>query len=209
MLRLPRKTAIIVGNGCLAQDVSAVVDSADFVLRFNAPKLSVGLSGSRTDLLMLATSSKPMQRRLDDPAFFTSPTFMAAKAVMLVYHPAILRRYHPKPNLLSRLKGRRSDWTQQTIERVGAAGKEICIMPPQFYQAGCAALGLGEADMYRVFPSTGFFGLYHCLQRFPPDQWDIKLCGFSWEGWKRHSWDGERRWVEMHAASGRLAVIGG
>ena len=205
---MSRKTVIIVGNGQLAADLSPVVDSAEFVMRFNEPKLSVGLSGTRTDLLMLATSSKPMQRRLNDPAFFESPTFKAAEAVMLVYHPAILRTYHPKPNILSRLKGRRSDWTQQTIERVGGAGKEIRIMPPQFYKAGCTTLGLSEASMHRVFPSTGFFGLYYCLQTFPAEQWDIKLCGFSWEGWKRHSWDAERQWAETYVANDRLALIG-
>ncbi|WFS01320.1 glycosyltransferase family 29 protein [Rhizobium tumorigenes] len=204
---MSRKTAIIVGNGELPTDLSPVVDAADFVLRFNEPKLSVGMSGTRTDLLMLATSSKPMQRRLRDPAFYTSPTFQAAKSVMLVYHPAILRTYHPKPNILSWLKGRRSDWTQQTIERVGSAGKEIRIMPPQFYKAGCTELGLSETDMHRIFPSTGYFGLYHCLQQFSADQWDIKLCGFSWEGWKRHSWDGERQWVANHVAEGRLTLI--
>lgn len=205
---MPRKTVIIVGNGRLAEDLSPVVDSADFVLRFNEPKLSVGLSGTRTDLLMLATSSKPMQRRLNDTAFFTSPTFQAAGSVMLVYHPSILRTYHPKPNILSWLKGRRSDWTRQTVERVGAAGKEIRIMPPQFYRQGCATLGLSEADMHRVFPSSGYFGIYYCLQRFPAEQWDVKLCGFSWEGWKRHSWQGERHWVEAHVATGRLSLIG-
>jgi hypothetical protein len=62
--------------------------------------------------------------------------------------------------------------------------------------------------MHRIFPSTGYFGLYYCLQRFPADEWDIKLCGFSWEGWKRHSWDGERRWVETHVAGGRVSLIG-
>lgn len=204
---MSRKTAIIVGNGQLARDLSPIVEAADFVLRFNEPKLSVGMSGTRTDLLMLATSSKPMQRRLNDPDFYISPTFQAAKAVLLVYHPIILRTYHPKPNILSQLKGRRSDWTQQTIERVGEAGKEIRIMPPQFYKEGCATLGLSEADMHRVFPSTGYFGVYHCLRSLPVEEWDIKLCGFSWEGWKRHSWDNERRWVAEHVAAGRLALI--
>lgn len=204
---MSRKTAVIIGNGKLGRDLSPMVDAADFVLRFNEPKLSVGMSGTRTDLLMLATSSKPMQRRLNDPDFYASPTFRAAGAVMLVYHPIILRTYHPKPNILSWLKGRRADWTQQTIERVGGAGKEIRIMPPQFYQDGCATLGLSEAEMHRVFPSTGFFGVYHCLDRFQAEEWDVKLCGFSWEGWKRHSWDGERRFVADHVESGRLTLI--
>lgn len=206
---MPRKTAIIIGNGHLSQDLSALVDSADFAVRFNEPKESIGRSGTRTDLLFLATSSKSMQRRLNDPGFLTSPTFRAAKAVALVYHPSIIRTYHPKPNLLSRLKGRRSDWTAQTIEQVGVTGKEIRIMPPDFYKEGCAALGLSEADMHKVFPSTGFFGIFYCTTQFPVEQWDIRICGFSFEGWKRHAWSAERQWIEAAIAGGRLGMIGG
>ena len=204
---MTRKTVIIIGNGSLPRELSATIDSADFVVRFNEPNISAGLSGSRTDLLMLATSSKTLQRRLTDPAFLQSPAFLSVKDIMLVYHPSIIRRYHPKPRLLSRLKGRRSDWTMQTIEVLGAAGKSLRIMPPQFYTEGCAELGIGEAAMRRLFPSTGFFGIRHILSNFPAEQWDIKLCGFSWEGWKRHAWDAEKNWVADRIASSRIAMI--
>ncbi len=204
---MTRKTAIIIGNGKLHRDLSEVVDNAEFAMRFNEPKASIGMSGSRTDILMLAASSKPMQRRLTDPAFLTSPTFTAAKEVVLAYHPDIIRKYHPKPNLLSRLKGRRSDWTMRTIELVGAAGKEIRIMPPQFYIEGCEELGVSQCRMHQLFPSTGFFGIRYVLSRLPADEWEVKLCGFSWEGWKRHAWLDERRWVEDKMASGRISVL--
>ncbi|MEP7453916.1 hypothetical protein [Phyllobacterium sp. SB3] len=202
-----RKTAVVVGNGTLPGDRSQTIDAADFIVRFNEPKLSVGLSGTRTDLLILATSSKPMQRRLNDLSFTQSPTFKAAREVMLAYHPSIIRKYHPKPNILSQLKGRRSDWTEKTIEIVGGAGKEIRIMPPQFYLAGCAELGLSESEMHTIFPSTGYFGIRYVLQMFPPAEWDIKLCGFSWEGWKRHSWDAEKQWVERNIATGKTSIL--
>ncbi|NLR99638.1 hypothetical protein HGP17_22690 [Rhizobium sp. P38BS-XIX] len=204
---LNRKSAIIIGNGKLERDLSEIVDNADFAMRFNEPKASIGMSGSRTDVLMLAASSKPMQRRLTDPGFLTSPTFKAAKEVVLAYHPDIIRKYHPKPNFLSRLKGRKSDWTLRTIELVGGAGKEIRIMPPQFYVDGCAELGVTEGRMSQVFPSTGFFGIRYVLSMLPADEWDVKLCGFSWEGWKRHAWMDERRWVEEKVASGRIGML--
>ncbi|HHV68104.1 MAG TPA: hypothetical protein GXX48_10745, partial [Ochrobactrum intermedium] len=189
-----KKTLIIVGNAPLPRDLSAEVDAADFVVRFNEPKQSIGMSGTRTDLLMLATSSKPMQRRLRDPGFVQTPTFKAAKEVMLAYHPSIIRKYHPRPNFLSRLKGRRGDWTMQTIEVVGSAGKEIRIMPPQFYLAGCKELGVTEENISKVFPSTGFFGIWYMLEKCPQESWDVKICGFTWEGWKRHTWGDERSW---------------
>ncbi|ELT49903.1 glycosyltransferase family 29 protein [Brucella sp. ZJ1_1] len=202
-----KKTLIIVGNAPLPRDLSAEVDAADFVVRFNEPKQSIGMSGTRTDLLMLATSSKPMQRRLRDPGFVQTPTFKAAKEVMLAYHPSIIRKYHPRPNFLSRLKGRRGDWTMQTIEVVGSAGKEIRIMPPQFYLAGCKELGVTEENISKVFPSTGFFGIWYMLEKCPQESWDVKICGFTWEGWKRHTWGDERSWVEQKVKSGRISLI--
>lgn len=202
-----KKTLIIVGNAPLPRDLSAEVDSADFVVRFNEPKQSIGMSGTRTDLLMLATSSKPMQRRLRDPGFVQTPTFKAAKEVMLAYHPSIIRKYHPRPNFLSRLKGRRGDWTMQTVEVVGSAGKEIRIMPPQFYLAGCKELGVTEENISKVFPSTGFFGIWYMLEKCPQESWDVKVCGFTWEGWKRHAWGDERSWVEQKVKSGRISLI--
>jgi hypothetical protein len=202
-----RKTAIIIGNGALQRDLSGLVDAADFVVRFNEPKMSIGMSGTRTDLLVLATSSKPMQRRLADPDFVRSPTFLAARLVMLAYHPSIIRKYHPRPNILSRLKGRRADWTAQTIEKIGAAGKEIRIMPPQFYIDGCAELGLSEAGMHSAFPSTGYFGIRHVLQTHARADWQVQICGFSWQGWKRHAWMDERQWVEERVADGSIGIL--
>jgi len=202
-----KKALVIVGNAPLQRDLSAEVDAADFVVRFNEPKQSIGMSGTRTDLLMLATSSKPMQRRLRDPGFVQTPTFKAAKEVMLAYHPSIIRKYHPRPNFLSRLKGRRGDWTMQTIEIIGSAGKEIRIMPPQFYLAGCKELGITEENMSKIFPSTGFFGIWYMLKKCPQESWNVKICGFTWEGWKRHTWGDELNWVEQKVQSGRISII--
>ncbi|KXF78662.1 hypothetical protein ATN84_02435 [Paramesorhizobium deserti] len=202
-----RKKLVIVGNGALPRDLSAEIDAAQFALRFNEPKASIGMSGTRTDLLMMANSSKPMQRRLDDPDFPHSPIFVAAKEIMLAYHPRIIEKYFIKPNILSRLKGRRVDWTWRAIDEFGAAGKEIRVMPPQFYLAGCQELGLPEAKMHEVFPSTGYFGIWYILQHFPREAWDIRLCGFSWEGWKRHAWADERKWVADKVENGRITLL--
>jgi hypothetical protein len=201
------KRLVIVGNGPLSRDFSTEVDAADFVLRFNEPKASIGMSGTRTDRLVMANSGKPMQRRLTDPALVSSPIFKATREIMLAYHPQIIARYFRKPNMLSRLKGRRADWTAAVIATFGGAGKEVRIMPPQFYEAGCRELGLTAERMHEVFPSTGFFGIWHALQTSPAKEWRVELCGFSWAGWRRHAWADERGWVESRVAEGRIALI--
>ena len=155
----------------------------------------------------MANSGKPMQRRLKDPSFLVSPIFQAADELMLTYHPQIIERYFRKPNPLSRLKGRRADWTEASILYFGGAGKEIRIMPPQFYEQGCRDLGLTPDKMGEVFPSTGYFGIWHALQTHSQEDWRIEICGFSWEGWKRHTWADERRWVTNQVDAGRIFLI--
>jgi hypothetical protein len=60
--------------------------------------------------------------------------------------------------------------------------------------------------MKYIFPSTGYFGIRYVLDEFQTDAWSINLCGFSWEGWKRHAWGDERRWAERLAEEGRINV---
>lgn len=202
---LSRKQLFIVGNGDLSRDLSAEIDAAQFVLRFNEPRL--GMRGTRTDLLMMANSSKQMQARLQDPAFLRSPFLLAASEIMLVHHPLIIRKYCVQPNILSRLKGRRADWTWAAVNILGAAGKEVRIMPPQFYIDGCIELGIPDEKMNDVFPSTGYLGIRYILKNFSGKEWDIKLCGFSWEGWKRHAWANEQRWVKAKMKKGLLSLL--
>ncbi|MBC2884444.1 glycosyltransferase family 29 protein [Ochrobactrum sp. CM-21-5] len=202
-----KKTIFIVGNGPLPRDLSKEIDSADFVVRFNEPRNSIGMSGTKTDLLMLATSSKQMQQWLADPAFLRSAIFSNAPAVLFAFHPSIIRRFHPRPNLLSRIKGRRADWTLKAIEVLGMAGKEIRIMPPQLYFDVCEELGIGASDMKKVFPSTGFIGIWLALRDFPQTEWNVEICGFSWEGWKRHDWPAEKRWIERKINDGSINAI--
>ncbi|MFK0164042.1 hypothetical protein [Rhizobium sp. NPDC090279] len=204
---MARKTAVIVGNGNLERDISGIVDSAQFVMRFNEPNLAGGMSGERTDMIMLAASSKTLYRRLLDPDFLDNAALKAAEVLMLAYHPDIIRKYHPRPNIFQRLQGRRADWTMQAIELLGGAGKEIRIMPPQTYIDGCKELGIAGPRMHKVFPSTGFLGIGYTLASFPASEWDVKLCGFGWEGWKRHDWQNERAWVENRIANDRVSLI--
>lgn len=201
------KRLVVVGNGPLSRDLGEVVDTADFVVRFNEPKQGIGMSGTRTDRLIMANSGKPMERRLRDPKLIPSAIFQNAGEIMLAYHPAIIRRYFRAPHLLSRLKGRRTDWTLPTIEKFGAAGKEIRIMPVQFYLDGCRELGVPEEKMHEIFPSTGYFGIRHALNTFPMDRWRLELCGFSWSGWRRHAWGDERRWVEARVEKELIRII--
>lgn len=198
---------VIVGNGSLSRDFSEHVESADFVIRFNEPKASIGLSGVKTDWLIMANSGNPMRRRLGDAGLLTSPIFQAAKEIIFPYHPLTIERYFEKMRLSSRLKGKRADWTLPAIKTFGGAGKEVRIMPPQFYENGCLALGMPADKRRKIFPSTGYFGIWHALQLHSAREWRIEVCGFTWQGWVQHAWANERQWIADRVEEARIVLI--
>lgn len=200
------KRVSIIGNGPVEAGSGAAIDAADMVIRFNEPWQPPEDIGSRTDILFLVNSGKSMQARLANAQYLESNPFRAAKEIILPYHPSVIARYHRRPNLLSRLKGRRADWTWQTIEALGERGKPVTVLPVSFYEQGCEELGIAPAQMQKLFPSTGFLGIRYALARFPAPEWSIEIRGFSWKGWKRHDWELERNWATRKSHEGVLVL---
>lgn len=195
---------VVVGNGVINHGLGKVIDNADLVIRFNNAKLEPERTGTRTDILFLMNSGRTMQERLRGEEFLRSEVLVRTDRVLLPYHPLIIERYHPKPRLLSRMKGRRADWTVEAINRIGALGKEITLLSPRFYEESCAELGLPAQQMRMLFPSTGYLGIRYALERLLKPGGRIEICGFGWQGWKRHPWTLEKSWIEGKIQNGDL-----
>ncbi|MFB8344150.1 glycosyltransferase family 29 protein [Brucella cytisi] len=198
---MARKRAFIVGNGPLLMDMSAQVDNSDHVIRFNEPKASIGMSGTKTTWLFVANSGKPMERRLKNDQYSTSCLVQEAEMVFLVSHPITIEKYSLKPSLWARMKGRRADWTWAALAMYGRVGKTVAILSPVEYEKGCEALGLNldEIVSQRTFPSTGYLAIRYALEKLPAEIWDVEIAGFSWQGWQNHTWKQERDWLFQKA----------
>jgi hypothetical protein len=205
---MARKRLFVVGNGVLLEDMSERVDASDAVLRFNEPKASIGMSGTKTTWLFVCNTGKPMKRRLDNPSYPTSPIVQAAELVILASHPIAVEKYAPKLSLLARIKGRRAEWTWACLNMFGNAGKMVAVMPVSDYEAGCRELGLEPSLLLKIrtFPSTGYFGIRYALEQCPADEWDVEIAGFSWQGWQRHAWADERSWLERKVAERNIHI---
>lgn len=186
------RSVAIVGNGPIEAGSREVIDASDIVIRFNEPTHPADVAGTRTDILFIANSGKTMQQRLEGRSFRSCPAFVAARKVVLPYHPEILARYHQRPSLLSRLKGRKLDWTQETVELSRAFGKEVDIVSPQLYECCCNSLEICTAQKRSFFPSSGILALMYVLTELRLQPAHVRLCGFGWAGWKRHLWSQER-----------------
>ncbi|MEP7452201.1 glycosyltransferase family 29 protein [Phyllobacterium sp. SB3] len=203
----PVKRIVIVGNGPVEPGLVHAIDSADIVIRFNEANIRPNLTGNKTDILFLMNSGKSMQARLETPAYWQEPFVQDAKEIILPYHPSIVKRYHPRPNFLSRLKGRKADWTAETLKKIEALGKKATILSAEFYYETCQILEITDAELGSVFPSSGILAIRYVIETLQPELTQIHFCGFSWQGWKRHSWGNEQRWVDKQVQLGKISPL--
>lgn len=202
------KRIVIVGNGPVEPGVAHAIDSADIVIRFNEAVIIPERTGSKTDILFLMNSGKSMQARLETPSYWLEPFVQDASEIILPYHPSIVRQHHPQPNFLSRLKGRKADWTAETLKKIEALGKKATTLSAEFYYETCQILDISTDDLSKVFPSSGLLAIRYAIETLRTDSTRIEFCGFSWQGWKRHSWGNEQHWVDEQIQEGRISPLG-
>jgi len=201
------RRAVIIGNGPVEADLGKRIDAADIVIRFNEPPYEPLRTGTKSDILFVVNSGKSMQGRLENPAYLSSPHVANASEIILPYEPSVIARYHPKPNVLSRIKGRKADWTGEAVAMFEQAGKAVAVLPAAFYEKCCETLGIAVGQRRSIFPSTGFVAIVHALERYPAVEWRVEICGFGWHGWKRHDWQAERIWVDRQMAASSIRFI--
>lgn len=191
----------IVGNAPLTEADRLRIAAADTVCRFNLTPNIRGEPDARTDELSLACSSKQIGDYFARGLYRDDPAFLKAGRLVLPYHPEIIRRCMRPPSLLSRLKGRRADWTDACLSAAKAYGKSVEIISPEAYDAAARVLGISGVWRDHV-PSSGFLAIERALTHGE----EIHVFGFTFRGWHRHAWDREEAIVRAHAAAGRLTL---
>ncbi len=196
----------IVGNGPVSASYFDRIQNSDWVVRFNQPPKTHHYAGMKTDSLVISNSSKQTQELLNSAEYLDGPVFCGARSILLPYHPEIIRQWMPKPNILSWLKGRRSDLTGLCASVAEMHGKPLEIIDKETYLDVCTSLGISPGSMRKIFPSSGAMIIRHLLPRLDDRQSLIRLFGFGFQGWKRHDWNAEKRYVEQLRAAGKIEV---
>lgn len=195
----------IVGNGALTCSDRKKIDDADRILRFNLTGNANGQPAPRTDWLLLACSTKQVGSYLSQGDYRRHPAFAAADEIVSTYHPTVIANYMPRPSLLSRLKGRRADWTPACRAACAEMGKPLHILPRQLYLSACDRLEIA-AEGRQFFPSSGFLAVLWLAGQTGAEPRHLHLFGFGFQGWKQHLWQAERDQVRALQAEGRLTL---
>ena len=194
----------IVGNGPLTEANISLMRDFKHIVRFNLTQNIPSASEAHTTELFLAVSSKQIGHYLSEGGYAVDPAFQSATKIVSPYSPEIIRSCMKQPNILSRLKGRRSDWTNVCREIARKSGKEFEVLSSEEYYKSCALLSI-RGTWRDSIPSSGFLSVQRELAR-KVDREPIHVFGFGFRGWKRHHWEGEKHQLQKAAEAGHLVI---
>ena len=193
----------IVGNGPLSPDDRVAIATADRIIRFNLTPNLNSEADAKTTELFLSCSSKQIGDFLSKDQYRSDHAFQKATRIVSPYHPEIIQKYMRPPSILSRLKGRQADWSQDCLKIANKEGKEAEILPAELYLDACKRLGI-DPDTKEFFPSSGCLAILRELRRQQHGESELHIFGFGYVGWKGHLWTAEKALVAALENKGRL-----
>lgn len=200
------RQVMIVGNGPVADNAAALIDAADFVIRFNGSR-NFGTAGRRTDVVALCNTGRPAAAMLADPVWRDSEAVRGASEIWSVRHPekfaelqAALAFSHPE------LDDFCDDYTEAFASFAASRGKGHRVIARAVHEAVDAALGDHQAEAY-VVPSSGMVVVAAVLSDATHAKDTVTIAGFGHVGWDGHPFAAEKRLIESYIAAGRLTRL--
>lgn len=206
---MSRRT-VLVGNAPMRERVADLVDGADRVVRFNRARGVGTSSGSRTDELWLVNHGGQMAEWLADGALGDVAAVAAGATVvlpipMLPGHVAACAARVAATDAGASPDADRINHVDEAHRVLADGGHVVERLGIDDYRGAQRALGAPDPGVGEHYPSTGFIAIVRTLARATTGD-RVELVGFTFEGWRGHSWNAERRWVEARAREGRLSV---
>ncbi len=221
-----KKSLVIVGSAPLDSDFSEIIDSCDCVVRFNNCKNYNVNSGRKTDILILTNTGNPfkqatlkfmLKKREKDEVKTELPYLHSAKYIWFIRPNLLfLRAYYKhicsKNNafLNQELKhfdiiGQR-DIIAEIINAQKIPKKRVTSITEKMYiHTWKKLISYGATDA--LMPSTGLLGIEMILDNPSFRNHEKYIIGFTWQGWKGHPWQLEKRLVEKYIENGVLKVL--
>ncbi|ASY57540.1 Urease operon accessory protein [Sinorhizobium sp. CCBAU 05631] len=197
------RRVMIVGNGEVPEGAAATIDAADLVVRFNDCR-SVGRGGTRTDIVAVCNTGRPALAMLGGGRWKTSEPVRQAREIWSVRSAAkfaamraALAKTHPD------LDDFCDDYTTGFETFARATGRRHRVVPIEAHERLEQDLARFAPPPY-VAPSSGLVVIADILSDVASAGDEIVLAGFGHSGWEWHPFAAERRYVDAHAAAGRL-----
>ncbi|PSH63343.1 Urease operon accessory protein [Phyllobacterium brassicacearum] len=200
-----RKRIAIVGNGPVANETAPIIDSHDFIIRFNDCR-SFGSGATRTDVVAVCNTGRPAKKMLASQEWRSHAGIVDASEIWSVRDPEKFAQLRPALALSHpELDDLCDDYTDQFTAFCTETGKRHTVIDKTIHEAVDKTLADYQPAPY-VVPSSGMIVIGNVLDRFP--EADVTLAGFGHEGWEWHPFAAERKLVDSYCATGRVRRLG-
>nr|WP_132073684.1 Urease operon accessory protein [Sinorhizobium americanum] len=197
------RRVMIVGNGEVPEGAAAAIDAADLVIRFNDCR-SVGRGGTRTDIVAVCNTGRPALAMLGGGRWKTSEPVRQAREIWSVRSAAKFAAMRADlANTHPGLDDFCDDYTTGFESFARLTGRRHRVVPPETHERLEQDLARFAPPPY-VAPSSGLVVIADILSGIASAGDEIVLAGFGHTGWEWHPFAAERRYVDAHAAAGRL-----
>lgn len=191
------KKIVIIGNSDINVDYSTLINSADFVVRFNEARNYGSNSGIKCNALCLTNLHSP-GRSFAKYQKVSKLTFIDKVDEIWFPRPSSYLPFQFWIKPFNRVKYHRADYRNHIIKRNSLENKTIFSFSEDIYSSCCCELGI-ERDSIKYFPSTGYLAIKYVLERFKKEDFSLDLIGFSFEGTSCHKWETEKsKLTELH-----------
>lgn len=183
------KTIALIGNGPSAIAHGKDVDAQSMVVRIGTTPFW-GEAGVRTDVLVILNWSDPGYRMTNGITPVNQKALDDAKEIWLPMPPEEMERTKadqtsppPWPSY--------ADFSKE-VEQKFVEHRKCVKFPPRIWRELTLKLRSHGADISHS-ASTGALVLAYIISAYPNSE--VRLYGFSHEGWYGHPWKAESRWV--------------
>lgn len=210
------KKLFIVGNGKVFQDYSSLIDSADWVIRFNELDYYNVNTGTKTNIWVVSSNPILLKRQIDNIQFnskinsFARNLFIDSSILLLFSIPPFIpsKISSNSTKYLSFLEQERKSRKESValfLTHFGLHNHTYKIV--EFPLKYVTELKVEQWSPIWMFPSNGYLITKMILEDFNYSDHQKYLVGFSWEGWQGHPWSIEKNALENLEREGLLKIL--
>ncbi|MDQ8934485.1 hypothetical protein [Acinetobacter rudis] len=192
------KKIILVANSDKVKDINSLIDDGDVIVRFNVPEDDkIKKTGYRTDILFLANTVDLMEDRLKSDKFNSFINSLEDTSIVFPFEDELISKINPKCKVVYRkffLKFKeyiKNSDNNKYVSYFEEKNIPVDIIDQSYYWAAKDSINADDSSIL----STGFIAATYFLNNKKYSDYDLYLCGFTFEGWSGHSWSEEKRHI--------------
>lgn len=192
------KKIILVANSDHITNINSLINDQDIVVRFNFPnKQKIENTGCRTDILFLANTVDLMEDRLKNKEFSEFINSLKETIIFFPYDDDLISKINPKCKVVHRkffIKFKKyieNSNNNKYINYFLEKNIKVKVIDQSYYWNAKKIANIDDLSIL----STGLIATSYFLNSKSYIDYKIYLCGFTFEGWGRHSWDKEKKYI--------------